>query len=226
MASFASVRIAVSDKLYERDPEQTQLGKKIINHSIRLIDQLGLEAFTFKKLAQRIQSTEASIYRYFKNKHHLLVYLVSWYWGWLEYQIEYKTNNIEDTHKKLQIAIETITKSYQEESGFSHINQASLHRIVIAESQKAYFIKNVDYENQKGFFRGYKSLCNILADLILEYNAEYPYSHSLASTLLESAHQQVYFSLHIPALTEVQVDEKNHEDVINYLEHLLFKQLG
>ena len=56
-----------------------------------MIDQLGFEQFTFKKLARAIGSTEASVYRYFDNKHRLLTYLIAWYWKWMEYQINYRT---------------------------------------------------------------------------------------------------------------------------------------
>ena len=80
----------LNDKLYLRDPQATKLGRRIIQHSILLIDEIGIEDFTFKKLAQRISSTEASIYRYFENKHLLLVYLLCWYWEWMKFQIDYK----------------------------------------------------------------------------------------------------------------------------------------
>ncbi|TAF63136.1 MAG: TetR/AcrR family transcriptional regulator [Cytophagales bacterium] len=224
--SFAIVKINVNEKLYLRDPEQTQLGKKIINQSIRLIDELGFEAFTFKKLANRIDSTEASIYRYFTNKHNLLVYLVSWYWGWLEYQIDYQTHNVEDSKRCLQIAIKIISEAIHSDSSLPYINEAALHRIVVSESSKAYYTKNVDSENTDGFFRSYKSLCAKISDLILSVKTNYPYAHALSSTLLESAHQQVYFAQHLPSLTEVRLQDKNHDKLIAYLEHLAFTQLS
>lgn len=40
-----------------------------------MIYKTGYEAFTFKKLAEDIGTTEAGIYRYFENKYKLLVYL-------------------------------------------------------------------------------------------------------------------------------------------------------
>ena len=51
--------------MFLRNPDSTELGQKIIKNSVRLIDKLGFEDFTFKKLADEIQSTEASVYRYF-----------------------------------------------------------------------------------------------------------------------------------------------------------------
>ncbi len=88
------LHIVMNEALFLRNPEQSELGKNIINHSTRLIFKNGFEAFTFKKLAEEIGTTEASIYRYFENKHKLLLYLSAWYWGWLEFQIGFQTNNI------------------------------------------------------------------------------------------------------------------------------------
>ncbi|MBL7759004.1 MAG: helix-turn-helix transcriptional regulator, partial [Chitinophagaceae bacterium] len=59
----------MNTKLFLRDPEQSVLGRSIIQHSINMIHKVGFEDFTFKKLAQEIGTTEASIYRYFENKH-------------------------------------------------------------------------------------------------------------------------------------------------------------
>ena len=39
----------INSTIYLRDPESSELGKKIIKHSIDLIYELGFESFTFKK---------------------------------------------------------------------------------------------------------------------------------------------------------------------------------
>ena len=77
----------IEKMIYLRNPQETSLGKKIIQHSILLIDKIGFESFNFKKLSQEINCTEASIYRYFENKHLLLIYLTSWYCEWVSYLI-------------------------------------------------------------------------------------------------------------------------------------------
>ena len=84
------IKITLNKKLYLRDPQDSSLGKRIIKHSILLIDEIGFESFNFKKLAIQMESTEASVYRYFENKHMLLIYLVSWYWEWVSYLIDIK----------------------------------------------------------------------------------------------------------------------------------------
>ena len=80
----SNIQIQVQDSLYVKDPQSSDLGKKIIKGSIELICELGFEQFTFKKLATKISSTEASVYRYFESKNKVLLYLSNWYWSWLE----------------------------------------------------------------------------------------------------------------------------------------------
>ena len=46
------LQIKMNEALFLRNPEQSELGKKIITHSIQLIYKNGFEAFTFKKLAE------------------------------------------------------------------------------------------------------------------------------------------------------------------------------
>jgi len=74
-----NIKINVSSELYIKNPDSSELGQRIISDSIHLIDELGFESFTFKKLSNKISSPESSIYRYFENKHTLLLYLVNWY---------------------------------------------------------------------------------------------------------------------------------------------------
>lgn len=220
--SSTSILINVSDKIYLRDPEMTDLGRKIISQSIYLIDELGFEEFTFKKLAARIDSTEASVYRYFENKHNLLVYIVSWYWTWLEYQIDYETHNLTDKAEKLRKALHTLIEAMLKDNEMPYMSEGSLHRIVVREAPKAYHTKHVDEENSFGFFRSYKSLCKRLGSIIKEYSPEYPYTHALSSTVLEVVNHQVYFAQHLPSLTEIKVVNKDYEKVLQYVEHLVF----
>lgn len=55
----ASIQIKVNPNIYLRDPQETPLGKNIIKQGILLMDEIGLERFTFKKLGERIPCTEA-----------------------------------------------------------------------------------------------------------------------------------------------------------------------
>ena len=45
----------LNSRLYVRDPQETELGRRIIGQGIQLIDSLGFEQFTFRKLAEAIK---------------------------------------------------------------------------------------------------------------------------------------------------------------------------
>ena len=148
--------MSLNDGLYLREPQDSKLGRNIIQSSVLLIDEFGFESFTFKKLADRINSTEASIYRYFENKHLLLLFLVNWYWEWVHYLIHFNTMNVEDPRKKLKIIIHSFVSASKDNPSVDYVNESKLHNIVISEGGKAYHTKDVDDENSKGFFLSYK----------------------------------------------------------------------
>ena len=216
-----SIKLKLQHKSYVRDPEETELGRKIISEGIRLIDTLGFEHFTFKKLAIEINSTEASIYRYFENKQKLLIYLISWYWAWLDYQINFQTHNVSEPLQQLRIAIRVIASSHLDNVFTAHIDESVLHRIVVAEAAKSYLTKDVDQHNQEGMYLEYKGLCRRLSGFVKALNADYPYPTALISTMIEAAHQQVYFAEHLPALTEVRNTKQDSSRLIGFLESLV-----
>lgn len=222
----ANILLKVGEKLYVRDPQNTVLGRKIIEHSIRMVEEMGFERFTFRKLAARISSTEASIYRYFENKHRLLAYLVSWYWTWVDYLIDYRTHNIGDTAEQLRIAVRVLVEAGSDDPSSPHIDEELLHRIVVAESPKLYLTKQVDEINKEGAFRAYKTLCHRVAQLVKAHAPTYGYPHALVSTLIEASHAQLFFAQHLPALTEVRADHNDRRGLIDFLDHLLFSALA
>lgn len=219
------LKITLNKGLYLRDPQETSLGKKIIQHSILLIDEIGFESFNFKKLAQKIKSTEASVYRYFENKHLLLIYLVSWYWEWVSYLIDIHTMNIEDPARKLKIIIYTLVYASKDNPSIDYVNESVLHKLIIAEGAKAYHTKSIDEENKEGFFLNYKALTQKVAQVILEINPRFPYPHALASNLFEMANNHIYFALHLPKLTDIKVENDNFDEVEEMLEFFTFKIL-
>lgn len=221
----ATIKIELNEKLYLRDPEQTELGKNIVAESIHIIDELGFEQFTFKKLAIKLNSTEASVYRYFENKHKLLVYLISWYWVWLDYQISFCTNNIEDPRERLKIIIGIISRSGRRDNTFTHIDESALFRIVVAESSKAYLTKDVDLDNKEGLFREYKTLCKKIGKVVSQINPHYPFPHALVSTLFETGKKQIFFAQHLPSLTEAQVEGEDYSGIADFLTNLAFSSI-
>jgi AcrR family transcriptional regulator len=214
--------IDINPELYTKNPDSSILGKKIISNSIELINEIGFELFTFKKLALKTNSTESSIYRYFENKHKLLIYLTSWYWTWMEYKLVFATTNIESPSDRLEKALELLTKPILKDNDFSYVNEAILSEIIFSESIKAYHTKNVDEDNSIGSYSAYKSVVNRVGELILEINPTFKYPHMLISTVIEGAHHQKYFSEHLPTLTNLPEDK---EAITNFYKELVFNFL-
>ena len=187
-----------------------------------MINQLGFEAFNFKKLGDAIGSNESSVYRYFSNKHTLLIYLVNWYWSWMDYKILWYTNNIDDPKIKIKTAIELLSADVKQDSDFSFINEVLLNKIIIMESSKAYHNKDIDIENEKGFFKTYKQLVHRVSGFITDYNPKFEFPHMLVSTVIEGAHNQRFFADHLPSLTDFKEGENN---IIKFYTNLVFNAL-
>jgi len=199
---LSTIKISVPEKIFLKDPESSDLGKRIIEHSILLIDEIGFDNFTFKKLGTRIGSNESSIYRYFESKHKLLLYLTSWYWAWIEYQLVFSTSNIPNPEERLLKAIEIVTQTIKEDYDFSHVNEVKLNQIIINEYSKSYLTKEVDSENKEGYFEVYKRLITRLRDMILNINSNYKFATSISSTILEGALHQHFLKDHFKSITD------------------------
>lgn len=224
-----TINITINPETYIRDPKATELGRKILQNSIQLIDEYGLEEFTFKKLAQEIKSTESSIYRYFENKHYLFIYLINWYWEWTAIRMDIAMLNIDDPYQKIQKAIRTLTEVSFIDMDIPFIDEETLHRIVVREGTKAYHHKTVDSENDYGFFLSYKSLCKKISLLFLEINPDYPYPKTLASTLVETCNNNIYFAKHLPRLTDLKYDggaQSLEENLFKLLYHMILANLS
>ena len=219
------LHIEMNEALFLRNPEGSELGKSILKHSILLIYKSGFESFTFKKLAGEIGTTEAGIYRYFENKHKLLVYLAAWYWAWLAFQISFHTNNIKDPMVRLKRVIKLLASAVEDDEQTNHINERLLHQIIISEGSKAYLTKEVGEDNKQQFFKPYKDLCAMVGDIISECKPKYKYPKSLATTILEMAHFQNFFMKNLPSLTDFGKTRKETEIVL-FLNDLVFSSLN
>lgn len=218
------VKLEINPNLFLKDPQLSKLGKKIIKYSVLLIDEIGLEQFTFKKLANMISSTEASIYRYFDNKQHLFIYLINWYWEWMIVRINLNTLNISDPSQKLRVALGIIVDTANKNMTIEFVDEEVLHKIVVREGAKAYHHKLVDENNEDGFFLAYKLLCKTIAEIITELKSDFPYPIALASTIIETANNNLYFARHLPRLTDLKCEDSKclNEQVKNMLEFFCF----
>ncbi len=206
------------EKLYLKDPQDSKYGKRLLTHAIELINELGFEAFTFKKLGIRMESSEVSIYRYFENKHLLLLYLNCWYCEWVTYLIDMRTMNLNGPEEKLKRALHCMIHAHIESELTDYINENTLFQIIMKESSKTYHISEVDEENKHGFFIPYKTLIGQLADIIEEINPKFSYSKSLGSTLFEMINNQIYYAEHLPRLSSLSTKNTldQLEEMVNH----------
>jgi AcrR family transcriptional regulator len=219
---LSNISIKVNEKIYIKNPESSDLGRRIIEGGIDLLDEVGFDNFTFNKLARNIGSTEASIYRYFESKHKFLLFLTSWYWCWMEYQLVFRLANIDCPEDRLERAVRLLAEEINEQGSYEHINEYKLHRIVISESSKAYLTREVDQENKEGVFSGYKQLVERVSNIILEINPKYKYPHMLISTVIEGAHHQRFFAEHLPRLTD---EIKGKDAITEFYREMVFKSI-
>ena len=220
-----SLKIQINNNIFVKDPETSTLGRKIIQESIILMNEIGFENFTFKKLGEQIGSNESSIYRYFESKHKLLVYLSSWYWSWIEYRMVFETNNIDNAFEKLKKAITIVTEKIEDDSKTKHINEAILNQIIIAEFTKTLLTKEVDEENREGFFLVYKRVINRIITIIEEVNPDYIFAKSLASSIVEGALHQHFLKDHLKTITNCNNDISPTDFYINLVSQTLKSQL-
>ncbi len=220
---LSNLVVTVNKEIYQKDPSSSDLGQRILRESVIMIDELGLEAFNFKKLATQLNTTESSIYRYFENKHKLLIYHVSFFWTWLEYRLVFSTSNLSEANVKLERAIALLASPVK---GFEETNQIPmkiLHHVIINESSKAFFSKEVDVDNKEGLFEAYKSFCSRISQILQEINPTYPYPHSLVSTLVEGIQLEKYHAKHFPSLSDFKKDD---ELVKEMYYNLIIKTVG
>ena len=220
------IRIKMNEKLFLRNPEESVLGKKIVKYGLILINKIGFEEFTFKKLSREISTTEATIYRYFENKHRLLIYLINWYWSYIEYKVVFQTNNITNPEKKLKTIIRLLVENAADkELNSDFISEKDAYQLIMWEGSKSYLTRNVSKDNNDRLFKPYKDLCERIALIIKEHNPKYKFPHSMASTLLEMAHAQKFFMQNLPSLTDFLKDEDDKK-IILFLESLLFNSIN
>lgn len=222
---MGNLTFKLNERLYVRDPQSTELGQKIVSKGIEMIDGLGFEQFTFKKLAAQVNSTEPSIYRYFENKHRLLHYLTAWYWSWMDYRLDLATASLQSSEEKLRAAIRVITEEKKTDPSFQHVNEEALHRIVVNELEKTYLTKWVDDDNQAGLFGGFKMLTKKISGFIRDVAPDYPYPNSLVSTMLLAANEQLFFVQHLPTLSSLDKELSSvelHNQLREFVESMVF----
>lgn len=215
----------LNDKLYIKDPQKSEIGKAIISRSIQLMDNLGFEQFTFRKIAEEIDSTEATIYRYFENKTRLLQYLMDWYWASVHFELDFQLNNISKPEEKLKICMQLMA-GIKPFVHVAHVDINTLQRIAVYEGDKAFLLRSIDNDYKDGFFDPFQNVCNQIAGIVKQINPQYPFAHSLISTAMTGANRQIFFAVHLPTLSDIKNDKETmNERLYHFLENFVLNAI-
>lgn len=168
-----------------------------------MMNDLGLEAFTFKKLTERAECTEATIYKYFPNKQRLLQYYFQLYWMWLDTHCQQEGRTFADPWTRVQGDIRALCGLWTEGAMAAQLDPVALRSLVIVEGSKSYLHRNVDEDNKLKLFQPYKDLCAHLASELKACDRKCKFPRTFATTLIEMAHSLEFAMEHLPALTEL-----------------------
>lgn len=226
MRVFPQVHLRPDPELFLRDPESTRLGKAMLVEGIVLMNELGLEAFTFKKLAVRIGCTEVSLYKFFPNKQRLLQYYFQFYWLWLRQLCGGFAERSLDPRKTLKQVVEALCGVWPKELPAAQLDPYGLRLLHIEEGTKSYLHKNVDADNARLLFLPYKALAAFIAECMVACRKDVPMPRSFATTIIEMAHSLPFAMEHLPSLTELSSHKELkhlaahlHQRTVIYLDH-------
>lgn len=218
-----SIILKQPEGTYLKDPQGSELGINILKASIELIEEMGIEDFTFKKLSIQIESTEASVYRYFESKHQLLLYLYSWYWGWKMMEIDRATHFISNDFEKLLTALELLIQQENKTSFAFSFSYEKLRNLIEKEGFKSFLTKKVDDENQLGAFDNYKKIVALLSSWVVATKPDFQFPNMLITTIIEGAHLQHFFGNHLQKLTNHSTANDNVATFYKQLVHSLLQ---
>lgn len=95
-------------------------------------------------------------------------------------------------------------------------------QVIVSESSKAYHTKAMDLDNEKGYVKAYNCLVDCLSSFALEFNSNFEFFHVLVSTVIEGAHNQRFFSAHLPSLTNV---DKGENSIVRFYKNFVLKTI-
>ncbi|MCU0328532.1 MAG: TetR/AcrR family transcriptional regulator [Chitinophagales bacterium] len=218
-----NISFNINSTLFIKDPQSSEIGKSILISAVDLLHEIGLEQFTIKKLAQQINTTEATIYRYFENKFKIFLYLMNVYWQMLDFIIEVKLQNLQTTEEKIDVFLKVLCYEYIDIVEIGDISREKLLTIAMNESSKTYLLRAVDEINTQEAYHALKIMVLRFHDLLITYNPNYKYPHSLAASVFEIITKQMYFEKHLPTLT----DQKFNQEftVYDFIRDLVYKSI-
>ncbi len=217
----ALIHLRPDPSLSLRDPEGTAVGRAMLSGGLHLMSALGLEAFTFRKLAAEIGRTEVSLYNYFPNKQRLLQYYFQLYWLWLRQSCGLEVERARDPRDALRRSISVLCGVWPRDIPSLQLDAKTLRLLVIEEGMKSYLHKNVDADNAQRLFAPYKDLSAFFARRLTACRRAVPMPRSFATTIIEMAHSLPFAMEHLPSLTELS----SRKDLKSLARHLFHRTI-
>ena len=102
----------ISKGLYLADPLTSNKSMRLLEESIDLIYNVGLEGINFHMIAERLEVPLSFIQRYFQDKYQLTAYLNEFYWYWLSHWISRYQLKTTSVKHRLIISIQCLCHEY------------------------------------------------------------------------------------------------------------------
>ena len=193
------IDVQVPENLYIKNPRESRVGKDILAHGAAMIAKCGIEAFNFLKLASECQCTEATIYRYFENKHKLLLYYLNLFWGWQEYFMVMRTHSVEEPGKRLKEVVSVLSHP-EIPSNTDPAYGANIVEIATSEGVKIHLSREVGAEITDGSMFVYYRLLKRISKFISDKKPKHKYPDTLAITIIDAALQTKFYQDRYPGL--------------------------
>ena len=175
----------ISGRLFQLDPLASPKSVDLLEESIDLLFNVGIEGLNLHMLAERLGVPLSYVHKYFQDKFRLTAYLNEFYWHWLSHWISRFQLRTTSAKHRLIISIQCLCHEY---TPLQEIQEPFIYPLYISLireplKQDAFFTEGlIDLE----YNRGYRKLALIFKDTIEELNPDYPYAYSFASTIIES----------------------------------------
>lgn len=212
--------VHISSEAFVKNPISSELGIRIVQNSIVLMNKNGVSDFTFRKLALHLSTSEASIYRYFESKMQLLNFLSQLYWHEVKEIILEEIIGSNTSEEKLIKAIEIFCNPNISSKQNSMVDMSELHQLIIQEGVTT----NLWGEShQTDDHSSQKRLIQYLSEVILSINPNYSYPKTLISTMIHTCHLQLLFCSHLPYYTDIP--KGNLNSVVSFVSSLILSTI-
>lgn len=214
-------QVHIPSRMAQHDPSHSRTGLKILNTAIQMIADEGYEVFHLSKLAEKADTVESTVYRYFENKHKLLLYISGWYWAYLDFSIDYETRETGDSQQILQKAIELMAGKNLPKNTDLIGDPLLIHRIIIMEFSKIYTTQMAHEDNKEGYFVYFKTFVNKIGNILADSMPNYKFTRSFAFLLVSGIYQQAHVAEKLPALSDYEQKEPMDEFLSRFVKNLV-----